>query len=100
MSSQTPEANAPALPPVLQVRRAPPTWPTVPPPNSCHVTSIALDAVARAGSRGTDARPPAWLLAMLVLAVAPLFVAVGMQAHRGWRPVSDDADVAILAHDV
>ncbi|MDQ1461990.1 MAG: hypothetical protein QOI08_3474 [Actinomycetota bacterium] len=56
--------------------------------------------MARAGSSETDGRPPAWFLAMLVLAVAPLFVAVGTQAYRGWRPVSDDADVAILAHDV
>jgi hypothetical protein len=37
---------------------------------------------------------------MLALAVAPLFVAAGVQAHRGWRPVSDDAAVATLAHDV
>jgi hypothetical protein len=56
--------------------------------------------VARAGSSDTDGRPPAWFLAILVLAVAPLFVAVGMQAHRGWRPVSDDAAIATLAHDV
>src|SRR5947207_755156 len=37
---------------------------------------------------------------MLALAVAPLFVAAGVQAHRGWRPVSDDAAIATLAHDV
>jgi hypothetical protein len=37
---------------------------------------------------------------MVALAVAPLFVAAGVQAHRGWRPVSDDAAVATLAHDV
>lgn len=37
---------------------------------------------------------------MLAIAVAPVFVAVGVQAHRGWRPVSDDAAVATLAHDV
>jgi hypothetical protein len=56
--------------------------------------------VARAGSSETDGRPPAWFFGILALAVAPLFVAVGMQAHRGWRPVSDDAAVATLAHDV
>lgn len=47
-----------------------------------------------------DRRPRAWFLAMLALAVAPLFVAVGVQAHRGWRPVGDDAAIATLAHDV
>jgi len=37
---------------------------------------------------------------MLALAVVPLFVAAGVQAHNGWRPVSDDAAIATLAHDV
>ena len=52
------------------------------------------------GSSEGRRRPPAWFFAMLALAVAPLFVAAGVQAHQGWRPVSDDAAVATLAHDV
>jgi hypothetical protein len=51
-------------------------------------------------SRETEHRPPAWFFALLALAVVPFFVAVGVQAHDGWRPVSDDAAVATLAHDV
>ncbi len=45
-------------------------------------------------------RAPAWFFALLALAVVPFFVAVGVQAHDGWRPVSDNAAVATLAHDV
>ena len=56
--------------------------------------------MARAGSSETDRRPQAWFLAMLALAVAPFFVAIGVQAQQGWRPVSDDAAIATLAHDV
>jgi hypothetical protein len=47
-----------------------------------------------------DRRQPAWFFALAVIAVAPLFVAVGVQAAHDWRPVSDDAAVATLAHDV
>ena len=53
-----------------------------------------------AGPSETARRPPAWFFAVMVLAVAPFFVAAFVQAHRGWRPVSDDAAVATLAHDV
>jgi hypothetical protein len=56
--------------------------------------------VAGAGSSETDRRPPAWFFAVLALSVVPFFVAAGVQAHDGWRPVSDDAAVATLAHDV
>jgi hypothetical protein len=37
---------------------------------------------------------------MMALAIVPLFVAAGAQSARGWRPVSDDAAIATLAHDV
>jgi hypothetical protein len=47
-----------------------------------------------------ERRVPAWFFALTAIAVAPLFVAVGVQAARDWRPVSDDAAVATLAHDV
>ena len=56
--------------------------------------------MAGAGSGETAGRPPAWFWALVVLAVAPFFVAMAVQAHDGWRPVSDDAAVATLAHDV
>ena len=56
--------------------------------------------MAGAGSSETDRRRPAWFFAVLALSVVPFFVAAGVQAHRGWRPVSDDAAVATLAHDV
>ena len=52
------------------------------------------------GPSETEHRPPAWFFALLALAVVPFFVAAGVQAHDGWRPVSDDAAVATLAHDV
>jgi hypothetical protein len=57
-------------------------------------------AVPGAGPSETARRPPAWFLAVLVIAVAPFFVAAVAEAHRGWRPVSDEAAVAVLTHDV
>jgi hypothetical protein len=53
-----------------------------------------LDRISRARGRR------AGFVALLALAVVPLFVAVGLQSHRGWRPVGDDAAIAVLAHDV
>jgi hypothetical protein len=72
----------------------------LPPTHEPHHRDRESPARLSPRSRKPNCRAPAWFLAVLALAVAPLFVAVGMQAHRGWRPVSDDAAIATLAHDV
>lgn len=43
---------------------------------------------------------PRWFAVVLLIAVAPLFVAASVQTHSGWRPIGDEAAVAVLAGDV
>ena len=45
-------------------------------------------------------RKRALIATLLVLAIAPLFVALVVVATDGWRPLGDDAVIGVFSHDV